>query len=104
MPASTYERLPQEGDTDTGPSRTGSGRPSTYYGGGNFDPHSSDDEAENLLEKNTPQSPGIVERGRLDIEEEESEGLVVGGQKQRPSSLRLLIYSLAVLVLLAGTR
>jgi dipeptidyl aminopeptidase len=103
MPASTYERLPQEGDTDTGPSRTGSGRPSTYYGGGHFDSHGSDDEAENLLEKD-PQSSGIVERGRLDIEEDESEGLVIGGQKQRPSSLKLLIYSLAALVLLAGTR
>ena len=101
MPAPTYERLPQVGDPEAGPSRTESGRPSTYYGGGPFDPHSSDDEAERLLEKNVPQSSGIAE---LDIEDDEGEDLVVGGQKQRPSSLRLLIYSLVALVLLAGTR
>jgi len=100
MPASTYERLPQEGDIDTG---TGSGQPSAYYDN-HFNPHGSDDEADNLLEKNAPQSPEIVERGRLDIEEDEGEDFVIGGQKQRPSSLRLLIYSLAGLVLLAGTR
>jgi hypothetical protein len=99
MATPRYERLAQEGDPQTIPSRTEAARLTTYYP----DLPSSDDEDENLLEKNNSQSPGNIERGQLDMEEDEGEGLVVGRQKQRPSSLRLLIYSLVVLVLLAGT-
>jgi dipeptidyl aminopeptidase len=103
MSTPAYERIPQESDHDAGPSRTEQLHPSTYYGDGPFDAPSSDDEGDHLLEKNGPRSPGAVELGRLDIEEDEGEGLVVvGTQKQRPSSLRLLIYSLVALVLLAG--
>jgi dipeptidyl aminopeptidase len=102
MPTPTYERLPQEGGFEAGPSRTASGRPSIYYGDGPLDAPNSDDEDEALLEKNSPPSPGNVELGHLDIEDEGEDGLVIGGQKQRPSSLRLLVYSLIVLVLLAG--
>jgi dipeptidyl aminopeptidase B len=102
MSPPTYERLPQEGVHETELSRAAPSRPSTYYGDGSFDPQSSDDEAENLLEKNGAPSPGMVERGRLDFEEDQGEDLVVGGQKQRQSSLQMLIYSLAALILLAG--
>jgi hypothetical protein len=100
MPSPIYERLPQDGGHDSGPSRTEPSRPSTYYGDGPFDPPSSDDESDELLEKNGLRSPGNVERGHLDVED--TEGLTIGGQNQRPSSLRVLIYSLLALVLVAG--
>jgi dipeptidyl aminopeptidase len=102
MPSPIYERLPQDGGHDSGPSRTEPSRPSIYYGDGPFDPPSSDDESDELLEKNGLRSPGNVERGRLDVEDTEGEGLMIRGQNQRPSSLRVLIYSLLALVLIAG--
>ena len=36
-------------------------KPETYYGDGPFDPPSSDDESEVLLEKGGPRSPGVIE-------------------------------------------
>ncbi|KAJ7460697.1 dipeptidyl aminopeptidase [Mycena latifolia] len=59
-------------------------RPPTYYGDGPFDVPSSDEEDEALLEKG-PNSPGIAERGNPVPE-------------GRPTSLRLLLISLAGLV------
>ncbi|KAJ6581126.1 dipeptidyl aminopeptidase [Mycena capillaripes] len=64
-------------------------RPPTYYGDGPFDPPSSDEEDERLLEKQPPSSPGIAERGTLI-------------SHRRPTSLRLLIISLVSLVALSG--
>ncbi|KZT20995.1 hypothetical protein NEOLEDRAFT_1074339 [Neolentinus lepideus HHB14362 ss-1] len=77
--------------------------PTPYYGDGPFDPPSSDDEDEGLLEKSPKlsRSPGIAERGPDDLYEEEGV-LVVGGTKKRPSSLRWLVICLVSLVLLAA--
>ncbi|KAJ7777301.1 dipeptidyl aminopeptidase [Mycena metata] len=64
-------------------------RPQTYYGDGPFDPPSSDEEDEALLEKRLPSSPGLAERGNLPAD-------------RRPTSLRLLVISLASLVALSA--
>ncbi|KAF7370927.1 hypothetical protein MSAN_00726600 [Mycena sanguinolenta] len=64
-------------------------RPPTYYGDGPFDPPSSDEEDETLLEKRPPSSPGIAELGNAI-------------SSRRPTSLRLLVISLASLVALSG--
>lgn len=114
MPSQAYERLPQEGEPgyrdDQGTSRIGVNdthrRPETYYGHGPFDAPSSDEEEDDLLEKSLhlPTSPGLAERGQYDEEElDDGVGLVVGGQKKRPSSLRWLIIALVTLVVIAGT-
>ena len=103
MPTPTYERLPQDGDYhDPGPSHVEQPHPSKYYDDSSFNAPNSDDEADQLLEKNGLRSPGTVELGPLDVEEDEGEVFPIRGQDQRRSSLRLLIYSLVVLVLLAG--
>jgi len=73
-------------------------KPETYYGEGPFDPQSSDEEADDLLEKSPARSPGAAERGRADME---GDGLLVVGSK-RPTSLRFLIISLVSLVSLAA--
>ncbi|KAJ7746743.1 dipeptidyl aminopeptidase [Mycena maculata] len=65
-------------------------RPSTYYGDGPFEAPSSDEEDETLLEKGPPASPGIAERGNT-ME-----------QRRSPTSLRILVISLAFLVALAA--
>ena len=44
------------------PTRTGPVRPPTYYGEGPFDPPSSEDEDESLLQKETSRSLGTIER------------------------------------------
>lgn len=66
-------------------------KPETYYGDGPFDPPSSDDEDEELLEKNArsmhPDDPEL----------EDGTGLVIGGH-QRPWPLRYLVIGLAGLV------
>lgn len=69
MSSSNYERLPMEGmgdgDTlyDERPStHSGPVRPPTYYGEGPFDPPSSEDEDESLLQKENTRSLGMVER------------------------------------------
>ncbi|KAK7031462.1 dipeptidyl peptidase IV N-terminal region-domain-containing protein [Favolaschia claudopus] len=64
-------------------------RPATYYGDGPFDPPSSDEEDEALLEKGLPPSPGVAERGTI-------------LSSKRPNSLRLLVISLVSLVALSG--
>ena len=69
MSSSNYEPLPQEGtslgDTlydERAPTRSGPVRPPTYYGEGPFDPPSSEDEDESLLQKETTRSLGMIER------------------------------------------
>ncbi|PSS03331.1 hypothetical protein PHLCEN_2v4005 [Hermanssonia centrifuga] len=100
MRTTDYDRLPEEGDSPT--SQNGSyppalTKPVTYYGEGEFDPPSSDDEDEVFLEKKVKnhgtewegEGAGLLEEGEL----------VVGGQKkQRPSSVRWLIVCLTALV------
>ncbi|EIN06216.1 dipeptidyl aminopeptidase [Punctularia strigosozonata HHB-11173 SS5] len=70
-------------------------RPMTYYGEGPFDPPSSDEEDNTLLEKDSqklPSSPRL-ERG---------DGLVVGSSRKRNASLKCLIVCLVILVFLAA--
>lgn len=71
MASSNYERLPQEGagsgDTDAlyderASTHSGPVRPPTYYGEGPFDPPSSEDEDESLLQKENTRSLGMMER------------------------------------------
>ena len=69
MSSSNYVPLSQEvaGFRDThyderAPTHSGPVRPPTYYGEGPFDPPSSDDEDESLLQKETARSLGTVER------------------------------------------
>jgi hypothetical protein len=73
MAVESYEPLAQEGEHDfpeTEPSLSNDLdeqylnsriRPVVYYGHGTFDPPSSDDEEENLLETNAS-SPGLADR------------------------------------------
>ena len=61
-------------------------KPETYYGDGPFDPPSSDDESEVLLEKGGPRSPGVIE---------EEGDLVVGNGSRK---VRLVITVLSVSV------
>ena len=76
MPPSTYEPLQQDRDEFSQGDSAGSvhtaypPKPETYYGDGPFDPPSSDDEADELLEKTR-------ERDGRSIEEDG--GLVLGG-------------------------
>ncbi|KAH9913079.1 dipeptidyl aminopeptidase [Epithele typhae] len=68
-------------------------KPETYYGDGPFDPPSSDDEADQLLEKSE-------ERSGRRIEEEGD--LVIGKRdKKRPASLKALIIGLFSLISIA---
>ena len=67
MSSSNYEPLPQEGARDTlyddrTSTHSGPVRPPTYYGEGPFDPPSSEDEDESLLQKENSRSLGMVER------------------------------------------
>lgn len=67
MSSSNYELLSQEGagfeETPYDrPTHSGPVRPPTYYGEGPFDPPSSEDEDETLLQKEPTRSPGTVER------------------------------------------
>ncbi|PFH50952.1 hypothetical protein AMATHDRAFT_80539 [Amanita thiersii Skay4041] len=72
-------------------------RPPTYYNEGPFDPPSSEDEGESLLDKedDEPRSPGRAERGNITPGRETVE-------RKRNSSLRALVFSLVALVSLAG--
>ena len=75
----TYEPLAQEGDDPFlgGPSSSAAAypvKPETYYGEGPFDPPSSDDESEELIEKESQRSGRAIE---------EEGNLVVGSQKVR---------------------
>lgn len=78
MSRTQYERLPlQLDDLDeeeiaepantlkNNPLSPSVARPPTFYGEGSFDPPSSDDEVDTLLEKNGPSSPTSAERGAL---------------------------------------
>ncbi|GBE89421.1 Probable dipeptidyl-aminopeptidase [Sparassis crispa] len=107
---SAYEAIPQ-GDNGDVRNANSSGipnrnfspivvKPETYYGEGPFDPPSSDDEGDDLLDKDARHSSGA--RGTLaDLEEDGH--LAVGEHKtRRPISLRLLIIGLVALVLTAA--
>lgn len=85
MDIRTYERLAAE---------------SSNYG--NRPSSDSDNEDELLFEKDGPRTPGLAERGSIGADDE-GEGLVIGGKKQRPNSLHALIISLILLILLAST-
>ncbi|TCD69053.1 hypothetical protein EIP91_008951 [Steccherinum ochraceum] len=86
MHPSGHSAVPQDGDDMFSPTAESSQftKPEVYYGEGPFDPPSSDDEDDALLEKN--RAGGIAS----DVEES---GLRLGGQK-RNSSLRCLIFCL----------
>ena len=69
MSSSNYEPLPQDGagyrDTpfdERASTHSGPVRPPTYYGEGPFDPPSSEDEDESLLQKENNRSLGAIER------------------------------------------
>lgn len=69
MPSANYEPLPQDGagyrDTlydERVSTHSGPVRPPTYYGEGPFDPPSSEDEDESLLQKEHSRSLGMLER------------------------------------------
>jgi len=69
MSSSNYEPLPQEGASsgdalydERASTHSGPVRPPTYYGEGPFDPPSSDDEDESLLQKENSRSLGMMER------------------------------------------
>ena len=71
MASSSYEPLPQDGAGSGDPlyderasTRSGPVRPPTYYGEGPFDPPSSEDEDESLLQKESNRSLGAMERAR----------------------------------------
>lgn len=55
MRPSEYAAIPQDGDDVFSPTAESSQlvKPEVYYGEGPFDPPSSDDEGDGLLEKNT---------------------------------------------------
>ncbi|KAI0339697.1 dipeptidyl aminopeptidase [Trametopsis cervina] len=98
MPATEYEPLAQDGYEDTeakyAPQQP---RPAIYYGEGEFDPPSSDDEGDSFLEKAKAEDP----EGDLDALQDDGE-LVIGGKNhRRPSSLRCLVFSLVALVTMA---
>ncbi|KAI0794726.1 dipeptidyl aminopeptidase [Fomes fomentarius] len=98
MPPSNYEPLSQAGDDfhlngDSSGAAAYPLKPETYYGDGPFDPPSSDDESEELLEKNAQRNGRAVE---------EAGDLVVGGtRKKRPASLKVLVIALGTLVSVA---
>lgn len=69
MASSNYERLPQEGEgsgdapyDERASTHSGPVRPPTYYGEGPFDPPSSEDEDEMLIQKENARSLGMMER------------------------------------------
>ncbi|KAI0071164.1 dipeptidyl aminopeptidase [Panus rudis PR-1116 ss-1] len=76
-------------------------KPPTYYGEGPFDPPSSDDEEDTLFEKPIGARGGRdVAAGDMDMEDDV--GLVIGGGRKRPSSLKCLVISLGALVGIAA--
>ncbi|OAX34903.1 hypothetical protein K503DRAFT_774059 [Rhizopogon vinicolor AM-OR11-026] len=75
-------------------------RPPVYYEEGPFDPPSSDDEGEGLIEKQDD-VPVSNERNVF-MDTEPGNHLTLGGNK-RPASLKYLIISLASLVLLSAS-
>jgi len=112
MHVSNYEALSQDGEDvsydgasssvrhvdDLGPVTV---KPETYYGEGLFDPPSSDDEGDDLLEKRGLSSPGLAERAAANGILQEDGQLIVGIRK-RPASLRFLVISLVSLVTMAA--
>ncbi|KAI0758596.1 Alpha/Beta hydrolase protein [Irpex lacteus] len=96
MPAPPeYQPLPHDGGDDVEHYPPQQPRPAMYYGEGEFDPPSSDDEEDSaFIEK---QKGGEGERDGAALEEDGE--LVVGGKNhRRPSSLRCLVFSLLALV------
>ncbi|KAF5354550.1 hypothetical protein D9758_011204 [Tetrapyrgos nigripes] len=68
-------------------------KPKTYYGEGPFDPPSSDSEEDGLLADNGPSTPGVAERGFPED---------FTPVQKRNSSLRFLVTTLVILVILSG--
>ncbi|KAF9814328.1 hypothetical protein IEO21_05171 [Rhodonia placenta] len=78
-------------------------KPETYYGEGTFDPPSSDEEADELLEKGGRESPEQAERAGMRSAMVDGGTLLVGIRKaRRPASLCFLVGSLVTLVTLAA--
>ncbi|KAI0765616.1 dipeptidyl aminopeptidase [Trametes elegans] len=112
----TYEALPQEGDESfrDGPSSSATAyhipvKPETYYGEGPFDPPSSDDESEELIDKEDARSGrAIEEEGHLIVGSQKVRGVdhcarlyVERCVKKRPASIRYLVIALVTLVSVA---
>ncbi|KAI0954671.1 hypothetical protein AcW1_006484 [Taiwanofungus camphoratus] len=72
-------------------------KPEVYYGEGPFDPASSDEEADVLLEKSGRISPGSAERTSNSLQEDDH----IVRSRRRPSSLRFLVISLISLICMA---
>ncbi|OBZ74023.1 putative dipeptidyl-aminopeptidase B [Grifola frondosa] len=104
---SHYEPLSQEGDlrgsTSSGFSQANDIslaqiKPEIYYEEGPFDPPSSDDEADELLEKSSRHTLANAERGGGTLDED---GELIVGKRARPSSIRALVISIVVLISIA---
>lgn len=101
MPAPEYEAIPLESD-DHAPIDNSNGhyppipvKPVTYYGEGEFDPPSSDDEEELFLEKQKHGASHDTEReGEGDALNEDVE-LVIGGHKVCYGRYFLVVYLLS---------
>ncbi|KAJ3558705.1 hypothetical protein NM688_g763 [Phlebia brevispora] len=78
-------------------------KPATYYGEGEFDPPSSDEEDDLLIEKRKHSASGDAAHEDAGDALNEDMELMIGGQKRfrRPSSLRCLVICLAALVAIA---
>ncbi|KAI0258657.1 dipeptidyl aminopeptidase [Gloeopeniophorella convolvens] len=76
-------------------------RPAVYYEEGPFDPPSSDDDEDEMVEKEGAGSLSRAEHGGLLDSVPIAPGLYVGGRKEH-SSLRWLLLTLAALVTLSG--
>ena len=96
MPPPQYEAIVGGADDADSPTSVNyplqpSARPATYYGEGDFDPPSSDDEEEVFLEKKPPHALGVSDEERdAHLLEDEGE-LVIGGRVRESSSLRVIV-------------
>ena len=87
MPPASYERIPLEAeelytlDTGTGHYPPGLVKPPTYYGEGEFDPPSSDEEDDLLIEKRKHSASGDAAHEDAGDALNEDMELMIGGQK-----------------------
>ncbi|KAF8335110.1 dipeptidyl aminopeptidase [Amanita rubescens] len=102
MRSSSYERIPddqlgqvQESRPVEGLHYTDDERPPIYYGEGPFDPPSSEDESTVDDKEGETQATGEVEDDDVELQ-------LSATLRKKPSSLRVLVISLAALVCLAG--
>lgn len=107
MQLSEYEAIAQEGEDDMderAPSSSLRGnaihptpiKPETYYGEGTFDPPSSDEEADELLEKGGRESSEQAERAGMRSAMVDGGTLLVGIRKARVSQAYALVQLLTV--------